>query len=195
MLSTIGNSLPKIVTILFILILVILVSSLKSIVLPLKAILLDLLSIGFAIGSLVPIFKAGIGKAIIGSYQLSQIEAWALLLLFVLLFGLSMDYEIFIVSRIRESWLKGNSLEDSITEGLSQTGGVVSAAAVIFICALTGLIFGRFAGLQELGIGLALGVMIDATIIRILILPAAMVLLGRWNWWMPKIRTSSPIDR
>jgi RND superfamily putative drug exporter len=96
-----------------------------------------------------------------------------------------MDYEIFIVSRIREARDKGASNEEAIREGMQATGTVVTVAALIFVSALTGLISGHFAGLQQLGIGLAIGVLIDATIIRGLLLPSTMVLLGRWNWWMP----------
>jgi RND superfamily putative drug exporter len=128
----------------------------------------------------VIVFKFGIG-----TYQLEQIEAWVLILLFAILFGLSMDYEIFIVSRMREARDRGASNEESIREGMQASGTVVTAAALIFISALTGLISGHFAGLQQLGIGLAIGVFVDATIIRGLLLPSAMVLLGRWNWWMP----------
>ena len=149
-------------------------------VLAIKAIVLDLISIAAAFAILVLVFKFGIG-----TYQLEQLEAWVLVLLFAILFGLSMDYEIFIVSRMREAWDRGASNEEAIREGMRNSGTVVTAAALIFITALTGLITGHFAGLQQLGIGLAAGVLIDATIIRGLLLPSAMVLLGKWNWWQP----------
>jgi len=121
----------------------------------------------------------------LGIYHLNQIEAWALLFLFVLLFGVSMDYEVFIISRIKEAKERGLSNVESIIEGVSETGIVVTAGAVIFMGAVTGLALGHFAGLQEIGIGLIFGVLIDATLIRMLLLPSAMVLLGRWNWWLP----------
>jgi RND superfamily putative drug exporter len=158
----------------------VLMRTFRSIVLAVKAIILDLLSIGLSFAVLVLVFKFGVGI-----YQLQQIEAWVLILLFAILFGLSMDYEIFIVSRIREARDKGVSNEEAIREGMQATSAVVTVAALIFVSALTGLISGHFAGLQQLGIGLAIGVLIDATIIRGLLLPSAMVLLGRWNWWMP----------
>ena len=145
-----------------------------------KAIILDLISIAVSFAVLVLVFKFGFG-----TYQLEQLEAWVLVLLFAVLFGLSMDYEIFIVSRMREAWDRGLNNEDSIREGMRNSGTVVTAAALIFITALTGLITGHFAGLQELGVGLAAGVLIDATLIRGLLLPSAMVLLGKWNWWLP----------
>jgi RND superfamily putative drug exporter len=99
-----------------------------------------------------------------------------------------MDYHIFIVSRMREAWLATGSNSEAIRQGLASTGPVVTAAAATFIGALTGLAFGQIAGLQELGIGLALGVLIDATVMRALLLPSAMVLLGRLNWWFPSRR-------
>jgi RND superfamily putative drug exporter len=102
-----------------------------------------------------------------------------------MLFGLSMDYEVFIVSRIRESWRTGSSNADAIVEGLSQTGAVVTSAALIMVVALSGLVFGHIAGLQELGVGLALGVLVDALIVRALLLPSIMTLLGERNWWFP----------
>jgi RND superfamily putative drug exporter len=130
--------------------------------------------------------KYGIAKALLGTYQLDQIEIWALVFLVAILFGVSMDYEIFIVSRVREAWLSGEDNESAIIEGFVRTLGVVTAAAIIFISAVSGFIFGHFAGLQELGLGLTLAVLIDATLVRALLLPSAMVLLGKWNWWLPK---------
>mgnify|MGYP000482269584 CR=1 FL=1 len=105
--------------------------------------------------------------------------------LFAVLFGLSMDYEVFIVSRMREARDKSESTVDAIKEGLAHTGGVVTAAAVILVGALGGLANGHIAGLQELGVGLALGILIDATIVRTLLLPSVMTILGKWNWWLP----------
>ena len=164
---------------------IVLLRAFRSLVLPLKAILLDLVSIAVAYGSLVLVFRFGVGSSILGTYKLDQIEAWALIFLFPVLFGLSMDYEVFIVSRIREAWNRGSTNTEAIIEGLAHTGGVVTAAAIILVGAIGGLVIGHFAGLQQIGVGLAFGVLIDATIIRGLLLPSAMVLLGRWNWWLP----------
>jgi len=102
-----------------------------------------------------------------------------------MLFGLSMDYEVFFVTRMRESWDKGVDNMRAAEGGLAHTGRVVSAAAVIMVGALSGLVAGRVAGLQEFGVGLALGVLLDATIVRGLLMPSMMALLGRWNWWLP----------
>jgi RND superfamily putative drug exporter len=145
---------------------------LSSLLIPIKAILLDLISIASAVGTVVFFMAHGIGV-----YQLSQIEIWTLLFIFAVLFGLSMDYEVFIVSRIRESYLEHQDNKRAIVEGLANTGGVVTTAALIMVGALTGFVSGHFAGLQELGIGLIAGIIIDVTVIRLLLLPATMVLL------------------
>ena len=176
---------PWIVLLMLLLAYLLLLRAFRSLILPLKAILLVLFSIASAYGSLVLVFRKGVGSAILGTYRLDQMEAWVLIFLFALLFGLSMDYEVFIVSRMREAKNRGESNADAIIEGLAHTGGVVSAAAVIFVGAIGGFVLGHFAGLQQLGIGLAIGIIVDATIIRCLLLPSAMVLLGRWNWWLP----------
>jgi RND superfamily putative drug exporter len=154
---------------------------LRSLLIPIKAIILDLISILAALGSVVFFMRHGIGV-----YKLDQIEIWTLLFIFAVLFGLSMDYEVFIVSRIRESYLQSGDNKAAVIEGLANTGGVVTTAAIVMIGALTGFISGHFAGLQELGIGLIAGIAIDATIIRLLLLPATMILLGKWNWSHPR---------
>ena len=156
---------------------------LSSLLIPVKAILLDLISIAASIGATVFFAKRYF-------YQLDQIEIWALLFISAVLFGLSMDYEVFIVSRIRESYLKHGENNQAVIDGLANTGGVVTTAAIVMIGALTGFITGHFAGLQEVGIGLIAGIAIDATVIRLLLLPATMVLLGKWNWSHPRIRES-----
>jgi RND superfamily putative drug exporter len=188
LLDAIKSSLPTIISLIVLIAFFILLRTFRSVVLAVKAILLDLISIAASFATLVLVFKFGVG-----TYQLEQLEAWVLILLFAILFGLSMDYEIFIVSRMREAWDRGASNEDAIREGMRNSGAVVTAAALIFISALSGLITGHFAGLQQLGIGLAAGVLIDATIIRGLLLPSAMVLLGKWNWWLPGQRKTPPL--
>lgn len=179
------SAMPWIVLLILLLTYVLLYRAFRSVVLPLKAILLDLISIGLSLSVVVSVVHFGVGSSMLGTYHLRDIEAWVLLFLFAVLFGLSMDYEVFIVSRMREAWDRGESNEDSIREGMVLTGGVVTAAAAILIIAVSGLAFGHFAGLQQLGLGLAGGILIDATLIRGLLLPSAMVLLGKWNWWRP----------
>ena len=189
LITTLKNSAPKIVALVLVLTYLLLMRAFRSLLLPLKAIVMDLLSIASAFGALVLIFRSGIGITLFGTYHLPQIEVWVLIFLCALLFGLSMDYEVFIVSRIREAKDRGTSNAEAIVEGMAHTGGVVSGAAIILIAASSGLIFGHIAGLQEVGIGLAFGILIDATIIRGMLLPATMVLMGRWNWWLPTSRS------
>ena len=185
LLSSITHSAPAIFAGALILIFLLLGWALKSIVIPLKAILLDLISIAVSVGLLVAFFKFGIGAQLFGTYQLAQIEVWALLFLVVILFGISMDYEVFIVSRILESRSAGALNETAVIDGFTRTIRVVTTAAAIFIAAVSGFITGHFAGLQELGVGLVFAVLIDATLIRLLLLPSAMILLGDANWWWP----------
>jgi len=185
LLRSLFDTFPWIILVVLLVAYLLLLRAFKSLILPLKAIFMDLISIGVAYGLMVLVFRHKVGSNFLGTYHIDQIEAWVLIFLFAVLFGLSMDYEVFMVSRMKEAWARGASNEEAIVEGLSETGGVVSAAAIILVGALGGFIFGHFAGLQQLGVGLAFGILIDATIIRGLLLPSAMVLLGKWNWWMP----------
>jgi RND superfamily putative drug exporter len=189
LLNALSKTFPFVVLLILLITFMILIRTFRSIVLSVKAIILDLMSIGISFSALVLVFKFGIG-----TYQLEQIEAWVLILLFAILFGLSMDYEIFIVSRMREAHDRGASNKEAIREGMRSSGTVVTAAALIFISAVMGLATGHFAGLQQLGVGLAIGVIVDATIIRGMLLPSAMVLLGKWNWWMPGQRKTPTLN-
>jgi RND superfamily putative drug exporter len=163
----------------------VLLRAFRSLLLPLMALVLDALSVGASYGLLVLVFRFGLGADVLGLYHVSQVEGWAPVFLFAMLFGLSMDYEVFFVSRMREAWDNGADNARAIVEGLTRTGRVVSVAALIMVGALCGLVGGRVAGLQELGAGLALGVLLDATVVRGLLMPSLMVLAGRWNWWLP----------
>jgi RND superfamily putative drug exporter len=154
----------------------------RSIWLPLKAIALGLISVSVAISAIVLVFRYSVGASLLGTYQIDQVEVWALVFLLVVLFGISMDYEVFLVSRMREAIDRGATNEEAIVEGMANTGGVVTAAALIFVAAVSGLVGGHFLGLQQIGVGLAVGVFIDATLIRGFLLPSAMVLLGKYNW-------------
>jgi RND superfamily putative drug exporter len=164
---------------------VLLLRAFRSLILPLKAIVLNLLSIGAAYGFLVLFFKWGAGDAI-GLQSYDQIEGWIPVFLFAMLFGLSMDYEVFLVSRMREEWDAGRANGDAVATGLAKTGRIVSAAGLIMIAAFSGFMIGRILGLQQFGFGLAVAIAVDVTIVRALLLPSAMALFGRWNWWLPE---------
>ncbi|MBV8079461.1 MAG: MMPL family transporter [Actinobacteria bacterium] len=157
----------------------------RSLLLPLKAVLLNLLSVGAAYGMLVVVFKWGVGHALFGLYQFGQVEGWIPIFLFAMLFGLSMDYEVFIVTRMREAWDATHDNTTAVAHGLERTGRIITAAAVIMCAAFSGFIAGRIVGLQEFGLGLAVAVFVDATLVRSLLVPSLMAILGRWNWWLP----------
>jgi uncharacterized membrane protein YdfJ with MMPL/SSD domain len=158
----------------------------RSLLLPLKAILLNLLSVSASYGMLVVFFRWGLGARAFDLYRFPQIEGWIPIFLFALLFGLSMDYEVFLVTRMREAWDEGLTNAHAVAEGLERTGRVVTAAAIIMVAAFAGFVDGRIAGLQEFGLGLAVAILVDATIIRVLLVPSLMAVLGRWNWWLPE---------
>jgi len=164
---------------------VLLVRAFRSLLLPLKAIILNLLSIGAAYGLLVAAFKLGWGEPL-GLTQFDQIEGWIPVFLFAMLFGLSMDYEVFLVTRMREEWDRTGDNVRAVTTGLAKTGRLVTAAGIIMFAAFMGFVAGSIVGLQQFGFGLAVAILIDVTIIRALLVPSAMKLFGRWNWWLPE---------
>jgi uncharacterized membrane protein YdfJ with MMPL/SSD domain len=158
----------------------------RSIVIPIKAILLNLLSVGAAYGVVVWIFQEGHLESVLGFESTGAVVSWLPLFLFVLLFGLSMDYHVFILSRVREAYDRGASTREAVSRGVHSTASVVTAAAAVMIA-----VFAIFATLssvifKEFGVGLAVAVLIDATIIRGILLPASMTLLGDWNWYLPR---------
>jgi uncharacterized membrane protein YdfJ with MMPL/SSD domain len=158
----------------------------RSIVIPIKAILLNLLSVAAAYGVLKLVFQDGHGESLLGFESTGSIASWLPLFLFVVLFGLSMDYHVFILSRIRELVDRGMSTDDAVADGIKSTAGVVTGAAAIMVA-----VFAVFATLsaiefKQMGVGLATAVLIDATVIRGVLLPATMKLLGDWNWYLPR---------
>jgi RND superfamily putative drug exporter len=179
---------------------VLLLRAFRSLILPLKAIVLNLLAIGAAYGLLVAVFKWGAGGPA-GLIAYDQIEGWIPVMLFAMLFGLSMDYEVFLVSRMREEWDASRDNEQAVASGLAKTGRLVTAAGLIMFAAFMGFVAGSVVGLQQFGFGLAAAILIDVTIIRALLVPSAMKLFGRWNWWLPESVArvarvpASPLDR
>jgi uncharacterized membrane protein YdfJ with MMPL/SSD domain len=165
---------------------ILLLVTFRSIVVPLKAIVLNLLSVGAAYGILTWVFQDGHLEGVLGFQSLGGITSWLPLFLFVILFGLSMDYHVFIVSRIREAVDRGMRTEDAVRQGLHSTAGVVTSAAAVMVA-----VFAIFATLsatefKQMGVGLAVAILLDATLVRAVLLPAAMKLLGDWNWYLPK---------
>jgi putative drug exporter of the RND superfamily len=163
----------------------ILLRGLRSVLLPLKAVLLNLLSVTAVYGLLVVVFRWGVGADALGLYRVPAVEGWIPIFLFAMLFGLSMDYEVFLVTRMRESWDQVPDNARAVAHGLERTGRVVTAAAIIMVAAFSGFVTGHVAGLQEFGAGLSLAVLLDATVVRALLVPSLMAVFGRWNWWLP----------
>jgi len=165
---------------------VLLLLTFRSIVIPIKAIALNLLSVGAAYGVLVEVFQYGHGEKLLGFHSTGAVTAWLPMFLFVILFGLSMDYHVFILSRVREAFDRGMSTDDAVAYGIKQTAGVVTSAAAVMVA-----VFAIFATLSAIdfkmmGVGLATAILIDATVVRAVLLPATMKLLGDWNWYLPK---------
>ena len=165
---------------------ILLLVTFRSIVVPIKAIVLNLLSVGAAYGVLVLVFQDGHGEKLLGFQSVGGIAPWIPLFLFVILFGLSMDYHVFVLSRIREAVDRGMSNDDAVAHGIKSTAGVVTSAAFVMVA-----VFGSFAlasdqTSMQIGLGLAAAILIDATIIRAVLLPATMKLLGERNWYLPK---------
>jgi len=157
----------------------------RSFLLPLKAVILNLLSVAASYGVLVLVFRFGIGNDVFGFYQFPQIEGWIPIFLFAMIFGLSMDYEVFLVSRMREAWDETHDNARAVAIGLERTGRIVTAAAVIMVAAFSGFMAGSIVGLQEFGCGLAVAIFLDATLVRAVLVPAMMAIMGRYNWWLP----------
>jgi RND superfamily putative drug exporter len=158
----------------------------RSIVIPIKAIILNLLSVGAALGVVVLVFQGGYGKDLLGFDYEEGVMAFLPIFLFVILFGLSMDYHVFILSRVREGYDSGLSSDDAVAHGIKVTAGVVTSAAIVMVFVFS--IFGTLSILllKEFGVGLAVAILIDATIVRAVLLPATMKLLGDWNWYLPR---------
>jgi RND superfamily putative drug exporter len=157
-----------------------------SVVLPIKAVLTNLLSIGAALGVVVWVFQDGNLAGLLGTEGLGYVQLTVPVLVGAIAFGLSVDYEVFLLSRIRERWLAGAGPRASVAEGLQRTGRIVTAAALVIGVVFAGFIFGGFTPIKAIGVGLVLAITLDATVVRMLLVPATMTLLGRRNWWLPR---------
>ena len=164
---------------------ILLLLAFRSVVIPIKAIVLNLLSVGAAYGLMVLVFQQGVGASLLGFQETPTIEAWVPIFLFCVLFGLSMDYEVFLLSRIKEHYdITGRNAE-SVAVGLQATARIITGAALIMVVVFTGFAMGRLVMFQQMGFGLAVAVFLDATIVRSVLVPAGMALLGKWNWYLP----------
>ncbi|MEK8169264.1 MMPL family transporter [Streptomyces sp. M19] len=159
---------------------ILLMAVFRSVLIPLKAALLNMLSIGAALGAITLVFQHGWFGV-----EPGPIEAYIPVMIFAVVFGLSMDYEIFLVSRIHEEWERTKDAQHAVREGLAHTGSVITAAGAIMIVVFGGFMLSPERMLQQTGFGMAVAIFVDAVIIRCLVVPAAMQLMGRWAWWLP----------
>jgi putative drug exporter of the RND superfamily len=165
--------------------LVLLFAMTGSVALPIKSLLMNLLTLSATFGLLVLIFQDGRFESLLGYTSQGALEATQPVLLFAVAFGLSTDYAVFLLSRIKEARERGLSDRDAVAAGLERTGRIVTAAALLFTVAIGAFATSQIIFIKEVGVGTALAVLIDATIIRALLVPSLMALLGRWNWWAP----------
>jgi RND superfamily putative drug exporter len=158
----------------------------RSVVIPLKAAVMNLLSIGAAYGVLTAVFQWGWATDLLGLDHPLAVSSWVPILMFAILFGLSMDYEVFLLSRIREDWVRTGDSHGSVVRGLSATGRVISSAAAIMVAVFLGFASEVDVVVKQLGVGMAAAILLDATVVRMVLVPATMSLLGDWNWWVPR---------
>jgi uncharacterized membrane protein YdfJ with MMPL/SSD domain len=182
--SVIGPA-PWVIALVLGLTLVFLTVVFRSLVVAGTAVLLNLLSVGAAYGLLVLVFQHGVGAGLFGFQQVETIEAWVPLFLFSVLFGLSMDYQVFLLSRIKERYDETGDTTDAVTFGVASTARIITGAALIIVAVFAGFAAGELIMFQQMGFGVAVALLIDATIIRSVVLPSAMKLLGDWNWYLP----------
>jgi RND superfamily putative drug exporter len=182
----IGARLPWVIGGVLALSYLLLMVALRSVILPLKAIVMNLMSVAAAYGVVVALFQWGWGADLFGFRPEGFIQAFVPLFLFSVLFGLSMDYEVFLMTRMREEWERTGSNEQAVTRGLERTGRTVTSAALIMVVVFAAFTGSRLLAFKAMGFGLAAAVLIDATVVRVVAVPATMRLLGRWNWWMPR---------
>src|SRR5918999_2093163 len=183
--ALIGTWLPIVIAFVLALTFVLLTLAFRSIVISLTAIAVNLLSVGAAYGLLVLVFQEGVGADLFGFGQVDRIEAWVPVFLFSVLFGLSMDYQVFLLSRIRERYTATNDTTEAIVFGVGSTARLITGAALIIIAVFAGFAAGELVAFQQMGFGVAIALLIDATIVRLVVIPAAMRLLGERNWYLP----------
>ncbi|WP_249009311.1 MMPL family transporter [Conexibacter sp. DBS9H8] len=192
---------PEMVALIAVLTFLLLARAFRSLILPLKAVLLNVISVGAAWGVMTLVWQDGHGSRLLyGIAPTHAITSWIPLMVFAFLFGLSMDYEVFILSRVREEYDASGSTDEAVTTGLGRTGRLVTSAALILFLAFIALSSGPETDIKVFATGLAAGILLDATVIRALLVPALVSLLGRWNWWLPEwsarlLRISAPPPR
>ena len=173
---------------------VMLLGAFRSVVVPIKAVLMNVFSLGAAYGLLVWVFQYGHLSGLLGFEPLDGIDPTIPLVMFAVVFGLSMDYEVFLLSRIREEWLRTRDNKGSVIFGLANTGRIITSAALILLVVIGSFAAGQLVYVQQIGVGIGAAIALDVTIVRALLVPSTMQLLGSWNWWVPQwLRLSGPM--
>jgi RND superfamily putative drug exporter len=190
--AAISDGLPAVVLVMLGVIYLTLLVAFRSVLLPVKAILMNLLSLGATYGALVVVFQYGFGADLLGAEQFGYLQNFVPVLLLAILFSLSTDYEVFLLNRVREEHDAGADNITAVATGVARTAPLISGAAVLMIAVFGSFAFTGILPIQQLGFGLALAIALDATIIRLVVVPASMRLMGRWNWWMPGRRPAPP---
>jgi RND superfamily putative drug exporter len=181
------GSFPLLIALITVTTFLLLARAFRSLLLPAKAILLNTLSVAAGLGAVVLIWQQGYGSELIWDIEASSsIPSWLPFITFAFLFGLSMDYEVFILSRMREEYDRSGSTETAVIRGIGRTGRLVTSAALILFLAFVAMASGPGSELKMFATALAIGILIDATVIRALIVPAVVAVMGRWNWWLPR---------
>jgi RND superfamily putative drug exporter len=183
--TLIADNLPRVIGVMLLVIYLLLLFTFRSVLLPLKAILMNLLSVGATFGILVLVFQHGFGSQLLGVEGAADIQNFIPILLLALLFSLSTDYEVFLLGRVREEFVKSGDNTQSVARGVAGTAPLISGAALLMVVVFGGFAFAGILPMKQLGFGMAVAIAIDATLVRLVIVPASMRLLGRWNWWMP----------
>ena len=182
-----AHRLPWVIAAVIVLAFLLLMAVFRSVVIPVKAAVMNLLSVGAAYGVIVAVFQWGWGGSVIGIGHTGPIDPWIPLMMFTILFGLSMDYEVFLLSRIREEWRRTGDNSSAVADGLAKTARVITSAAAIMICVFGSFVIGDpLRILKVFGLGLAASILIDASLVRLVLVPSVMELLGRANWYMPR---------
>jgi len=181
-----GNRLPWLIGAVLVLSFILLMVVFRSLLVPVKAVVMNLLSVGAAYGVIVAVFQWGWGLGLIGIDRAGPVESWAPMMLFAIVFGLSMDYEVFLLSRMKEEYDRTGDNATAVADGLAVTARVITAAAIIMVCVFGAFVLGDERSIKLFGLGMAVAVFVDATLVRMVLVPATMELLGDRNWWIPK---------
>ena len=181
-----GDRLPWLIGAVLVLSFILLMAVFRSLLVPVKAVVMNLLSVGAAYGVIVAVFQWGWGLSLIGVDRAGPVESWAPMMLFAIVFGLSMDYEVFLLSRMKEEYDRTHDNASAVADGLAVTARVITAAAIIMVCVFGAFVLGDERAVKLFGMGMAVAVFVDATVVRMVLVPATMELLGDRNWWIPK---------